>query len=735
DPLSRWTRLSLRRAVQLSRGDPVPAAATFDLEVDLAQALRVRGYPDARVTVTPEPLEKRPKGPERVDLRVQVEAGPRVEFEFAGQAPPRAVRASITGLYRTDFYEEPSREDVRQQAVRVFRSLGYPAPQVTVEVRREEPTGTEVPPARTVVIRSAPGRRLKLETVAFEGIAPDAAQALLARRFGSRLARVETAEAVPQADRRLLDDLKSLGYPEARIAGRELAPDGSRLTVRIEPGVRQTIATVSVAGMAGMEGVEGEERRRLEQLLPVRPGDPFRTDRLNDAAFYLEESLLGRGFPDAEVVASHHASKDSAGPGGIDVTFQVTPGESYQLQAVDFEGQRWARESGLRRTAGLETGTPLSQAKLNEARGRLFQTGLFTRILPDVQRDPDGQARVAFSLQERARFRLAYGVRWHSEDSASAVVDLVDQNVLGRALTLGLRTLYEPDDRSGRLFLRTGGLLGTRISLESYGELREIRTEDDFGGVLLEERAEAALQLSRPFGEDTTGRVYLRRLENRVREEEPDPFFPLDVKLENTYLGVQSIYDGRNDALDPTAGTFASLDLSGSGAFLGSDFEYARLFGQLNLYRRVTTWKGRPIVWAQSTRLGLARAFGGQELLRDVRFFAGGEYSVRGYETETLGPEEVLGSFRRPAGGEALVVINEELRFPLLADVSGLLFLDLGQIWTDAGDVDTDLAKSLGLGLRARTPVGLLRGDVAFPLDRREGDPGYRFYIGLGNAF
>jgi hypothetical protein len=193
--------------------------------------------------------------------------------------------------------------------------------------------------------------------------------------------------------------------------------------------------------------------------------------------------------------------------------------------------------------------------------------------------------------------------------------------------------------------------------------------------------------------------------------------------------------NGRNDVLDPTAGTFASVDLSGSGAFVGSDFEYARLFGQLNLYRKVATWNGRSIVWAQSTRLGLARAFGGQELLRDVRFFAGGEYSVRAYETESLGPEEVLGSFRRPAGGEALVVINEELRFPLFADISGLVFFDLGQIWADASDVDTDLAKSLGLGLRARTPIGLLRGDVAFPLDRREGDPGYRFYVGLGNAF
>jgi outer membrane protein assembly factor BamA len=220
-----------------------------------------------------------------------------------------------------------------------------------------------------------------------------------------------------------------------------------------------------------------------------------------------------------------------------------------------------------------------------------------------------------------------------------------------------------------------------------------------------------------------------------TREQEPDPFFPLDIRLENTYLGVQTIYDSRNDLLEPTRGLFATLDLSGSGAFVGSDFEYARAFGQLNTYRRLATWNNRPIIWAQSTRLGVARPFGGQELLRDVSFFAGGEYSVRGYDKESLGPRENLGGLVLPSGGEALVVLNEEIRFPLPADLTGLVFFDLGQVWGKLEDVDADLAKSVGFGLRVRTPVGLLRGDVAFPLDGREGEKGYRFYLGFGNVF
>jgi outer membrane translocation and assembly module TamA len=68
-------------------------------------------------------------------------------------------------------------------------------------------------------------------------------------------------------------------------------------------------------------------------------------------------------------------------------------------------------------------------------------------------------------------------------------------------------------------------------------------------------------------------------------------------------------------------------------------------------------------------------------------------------------------------------------------DLTGLAFLDAGQVWDEIGSVDGDFAKALGLGLRARTPIGLLRFDAGFPLDRRPGDPAYRLYVGFGHAF
>ncbi|HPS79841.1 MAG TPA: BamA/TamA family outer membrane protein, partial [Thermoanaerobaculaceae bacterium] len=86
-------------------------------------------------------------------------------------------------------------------------------------------------------------------------------------------------------------------------------------------------------------------------------------------------------------------------------------------------------------------------------------------------------------------------------------------------------------------------------------------------------------------------------------------------------------------------------------------------------------------------------------------------------------------------GGAAELVVNEELRFPMIWDLSGVVFVDAGQVWARSSDFGRDLATAVGLGLRAETPVGVLRLDLARPLDRRPGDPSFKLYLGLGNAF
>ncbi|MFP5285429.1 MAG: outer membrane protein assembly factor, partial [Thermoanaerobaculia bacterium] len=506
------------------------------------------------------------------------------------------------------------------------------------------------------------------------------------------------------------------GHPQARIAGREV--EGKRLTVRVEPGPRQVFGSVEIAG------VEGEERERLAELVPARSGEGFRADLVSAGVLRLEDSLRSRGYPDAAVRASVSTDRRTEGPLAVDVRYEVAPGRQVRVGEVEIEGERWTRPAQLARLSGLEPGEPLDRNAVTEAQSRLYRTGVFSRVTTQVDRVGEDEAVVTFKVSESPRFHLGYGVRWQSGSGTAGIVDAVDTNFLRRGLTLGFRALYEPDDRSGRVYLRTGGLFGTRISLEVFGSGRRERIQDEIGE-LQRDTEEGSFQLARPFGRRTTGRFYLRYRSVRLFEVEPDPFVPFDVDVTLPYLGAQVLRDSRDDRISPTDGTFRSLDLSASGPFVGSDFNYVRLYGQLQDYRTFR-FAGRPLVWAQAVQSGLAQAYSGKALISEDRFFAGGEFSVRGYETRSLRVEGV------DPTEETLLVLNQELRFPLpFEDFSGLLFFDAGQVWEGLGAFDTDLAKSLGFGLRMKSPVGLLRLDLAFPLDRKPGDESYKLYLGL----
>jgi outer membrane protein insertion porin family len=139
------------------------------------------------------------------------------------------------------------------------------------------------------------------------------------------------------------------------------------------------------------------------------------------------------------------------------------------------------------------------------------------------------------------------------------------------------------------------------------------------------------------------------------------------------------------------------------------------------------------VVLASAARLGLATALDGQSLISSERFFAGGARTVRGFTENGLGPRDIFGDV---AGGGALVVFNQEVRFPLYRWFGGVGFIDVGNVFERPRTIDFgDLEGSFGVGLRVATPFALLRADLARPWSPDVGQPAARWTFGIGHTF
>jgi outer membrane translocation and assembly module TamA len=384
-------------------------------------------------------------------------------------------------------------------------------------------------------------------------------------------------------------------------------------------------------------------------------------------------------------------------------------------------------------------------AEWYRARKRLYDTGVFRRAdvrperIGDTSPDsPDEEpVRAHVEVEEWPQLRLQYGVQIVDELKPAGdarqfglglATDFTRRNLFGRAATAGLSVRYTGDAQVGRAFARAPRFFGLPIASNLFAsQSHERRAAETARPLLIDLTDFTAEQRVRPLRtvELAYGASFQRN--HTFREPDPDDPIPFDVILNIARVTFTGLIDTRDDLVSPGRGWFHSSSFE-YGTELDSKLRFVRYFGQGAYYRAL----GGGIVIATGARLGLGSAFG-NELLSSERFFAGGGRSIRGYGEDSIGPRDFLGF---PTGGEALVVLNEEIRVPIYRWVGGVGFFDTGNVFASRDQFTLrDLRSSAGFGLRLSTPLGLLRVDAGVPLRRQPDERRLRWIFSVGQTF
>lgn len=735
-----------------------------------------------------------------VRLILNVRHGRRINVVLAGDEAPGMDVAALVPIEREGSVDEDLLEDAGRRIAAWLQDRGYRDASV---MHAREAVGD----ALSIVFTIARGRLYEIDEIVFANhrSLPRAALApLLNLAPGDPLVMRELEAGLG----RIAEHYRQLGYATVRVEPRieelpSAASDAARpvrvtCTIDVAEGPRTVVRSITMEGNAFREAAE------LGALVTTEVGGAYNARQAVDDRDRILGLYLDAGYERAVVTVE---PRFDDGLEAVDLIYRIAEGPQILIEHVLIAGNERIDAAGIRREITLEAGQPLGLAAVAETRRRLNALGLFRRIdIREFSHGGGNRRDVVIVVEEAPATRLGYGgglelserLRRRSDPGGgrSQAVEQIEfaprgfvqigrRNLWGKNRSIDLftrvsvRREHDPvdpaeADRSGDFGFNEYRVVGTYAEPRAFGRgwdlfvtgfvEEAIRPGFDLfsRGVNAETRRQVTPALSASvayaWGKNDTSNIQLNPedvpLVDRLFEK---------VRL-SSFMG-SIVRDTRDDLVDPAAGEMLSIDVKLAGRALGSEVGFAKTFMQAFIYRRLPGL--RRVVVAAGARLGLAAGFrrsppadslappaAATEAQRPLlpiseRFFAGGDTTVRGFAFDRLGIPAgqrgaTLDAAGFPQGGNAVVILNGELRVPLTRELGIVGFLDAGNVYDRVGNLALGRIRSgAGFGIRYRSPVGPIRVDLGFKLDRQDLGSGpdrdqerlTALHISIGQAF
>jgi len=714
----------------------------------------------------------------RVDVSFKVEIGPVVTVRVTGArlslVPYMSSRQmkKLIPIYSEAAIDRELVDEGQQNLVDYFQKKGYFDAQVKTTFQQQ---GDKI----LLVYDIEKGKKRKVDRIVFRGNHQISEKDLLAVVVVTKSHIWTHGNISQKLLKQSVSNLEALyrdrGFEDVKVKPQTITHDPKIDAVfNIEEGAQTVVRNVDITG--------NNHVSYAELTAPVgfqlRAGAPYSPRRLSEDRNRITANYQNRGFLNAEVKAS--VQRDASDSHAVNVTYAVDEQQMVRIAEVVYLGQKVTRLPFIRKTAKVSAETPMRRGDLLQAESRLYDLNIFDWSSVGPKRPITDQTEEAalVKVHEAKRNDISYGIGFEISHRGGNIptgtvavpggptIGLGNNQIAPSQSTFASpRGSLEFDRHDIRGLGETGSvsLLLSRLdqrALASYTQPHffgskwsslssfslERTTENPLFGANL---GDASFQLERLINRKNNTRFQLRYDFNKTVLSNllvPALVLPQDRNVHLSTVSGTLLRDTRDKPLDAHHGSFSLLTLGITPQSLGSSASFARLLTQYAFYKPFHS-----VVFANSIRLGMVKAFSGSFVPTSQLFFSGGGTTLRGFPIDEAGPQRLVPfcnvltgqtgcvNVTVPVGGRELFILNSELRFPLgiMKALGGVVFYDGGNVFTavNLNNFVNNYSNTIGVGLRYATPIGPVRVDLGRNLNPVPGINPTQYYITLGQAF
>ncbi len=641
----------------------------------------------------------------------------------------------------TQYLDYPNLAEDTKAIKKLYEKIGYSQAQVNYKVDTNKDTGK----AR-IEFNVVEGRRIRIKDIFVEGNKSFSTKRIL------RLMKTKRAwffNAGVLKDEVLSEDIERIksfyhreGFTDV-VVDYEVKYHPKKLfllyiTIRIREGKKYLVGNVVIQGNEHIP-----KKDILERLKECVPGKVFSEEALSQDAVNIQGLYFDRGYISAEV---QEATSLNSYTGRIDITYNINENKITYVDKIKVRGNVKTKDIVIRRELRIRPGDKFDGEKLKRSKERLQNLGFFEEVKYDTEdtQVPDKKDLVV-EVKESKTGAFSFGGGYSSVDQFVGFVEIEQKNFdwknfpyfTGDGQDLKLRAALGSVSDSFDLSFTEPWLFDYPVSFGFDAYKRTHSRGEDIGYGYDEDIRGGDLRLGKELSEYLRADLMYRndtiKITNITENATNDL---LKEEGSNTISSMQFglSYDTRDNAFDPTKGDILSGSLESAGGLFGGDKDFWKFLGRASHYFPVF---GGSVIELRG-RVGLAKPYGNSDSLPIYeRYFAGGSYTIRGYNERKVGPIDPVS--KDPLGGESMLIGNVEYLYPLFSFLKLVAFYDVGNVWSKVNKLASGGLKSgVGFGVRIKTPIGPIMLDYGIPLNTEPGKDtkgSGKFHFSMSHGF